>query len=113
MVLPSGDQAGKPLLRAPWVSSLTSDPSALTSMMLAGRKLRPPKKVPKPTAIHWQSGDQLGIRLAPSGRWKIFLRSEPSGFITLSDAVGLPVGKSRSVIASLPFFLQNVGNTSV
>ncbi len=66
-----------------------------------------------PTAIHWQSGDQVGISDAPSLRWKIFFRSLPSGFITLTDAVGLPNGKSRSVMASLPVFLHRVGKTSV
>ena len=79
----------------------------------AGANPRPPKKVPNPKAIHWQSGDQVGTSEAPSCRWKIFWRAEPSTFITLSEAVGLPNGKSRSVIASRPDLRHSVGNTSV
>jgi hypothetical protein len=81
--------------------------------MCAGAKPRPPKKTPKPNAIHWQSGDQVGTSEAPSGRWNSFLRSVPSGFMTLTEAVGLPNGKSRSVMASWPDFGQIAGNTSV
>src|SRR5690606_27763817 len=106
-------QAGKPALMGLLVTWRFSEPSALTMNTLAGPKPRPPKKVPTPKAIHSQSGDQVGISEAPSWRWKIFFRSVPSMFITLTEAVGLPKGKSRSVSTSRLFFGHTAGNTSV
>src|SRR5688572_16621086 len=113
MDLPSGFHAGKPAFTLLLVTCLLSEPSAFAMNTLAGAKPRPPKKVPTPKATHSQSGDQVGISEAPSWRWKIFLRSVPSTFITLIEAVVLPKGKSRSVCASRPDFGQMVGNTSV
>src|SRR5690349_10072964 len=112
-VEPSGLHVGNPTLNLPLSTSVGSDPSTFNILRLAGANPRPPKNTPNPKAIRWQSGDQVGTRAAPSWRWKIFLRSVPSGFMTLKDAVGLPKGKSRSVMASLPDLGQIVGKTSV
>src|SRR5690606_16355234 len=112
-VLPSGCQAGNPELTVLLVTWRLSEPSAFTMKTLAGPKPRPPKKVPTPKATHSQSGDQVGISEAPSWRWNTFTRFEPSMFITLTDAVGLPNGKSRSVSARRLFFGHTAGNTSV
>src|SRR5512139_3012687 len=109
MVLPSGDQAGKPAFTLLCVTGRLSEPSAFTMNTLAGAKPRPPKKTPKPKATHWQSGDQVGISAAPSWRWNTFTFCVPSTFSTLTDAVGLPNGKSRSVSAMRPFFGHTVG----